>query len=164
MKGAVKKAAIFAISLTLAAGSFADDAAAKTSATAAPYASEEFPEWARQLRRAEIIGFGIFPFSVFFSTVGCDLYRFASHGFDMIYAPWPFKPDNAYNPTDSEKYLELSIAAALSLVAVGVDFYLDYLKHQAAAKASPKEEGAAGAGGEAPPGTAAPSVPIPGSQ
>ncbi|GHV81872.1 hypothetical protein AGMMS49991_04300 [Spirochaetia bacterium] len=56
----------------------------------------EFPLWARDLRRADIIFFGAFPFMYFISSTVIESIRWAQNGlgFDSDsrrYAPWPLK-------------------------------------------------------------------------
>ena len=56
-----------------------------------PYRPEEFPDWALDLRRAEIVFFGSLPFSLFFTFEAYDLGRFVASGFDPLLAPWPMR-------------------------------------------------------------------------
>ncbi len=54
----------------------------KTGATAAkiePYKAEEFPSWALDLRRADIVAFGALPFTVFFAQFAIDGWRFSQN-------------------------------------------------------------------------------------
>jgi hypothetical protein len=81
-----------------------------------------FPRWAKDLRRGEIIAFGSFPFTYFFSTFGFDLYRMSNNSWDMRYAPWPLKPAGAIEPTKDEKIMTLGIAAGGAIVIALVDY------------------------------------------
>jgi hypothetical protein len=76
----------------------------------------EFPQWVRDLRRAEIVAFGAFPFAMFFSIMGMDLYRSATHNWDSQYYPWPFKPPGAIGMDTDQRLMTLGIASAGALV------------------------------------------------
>jgi hypothetical protein len=86
-----------------------------------------FPQWTRDLRRAEIVAFGAFPFTYFFTNFGFDMYRCASNGWDRQYAPWPVKPAAAIEQTQDEKIRVLTIAAGgavlISLIDYGIVRY-----------------------------------------
>jgi hypothetical protein len=45
----------------------------------------EFPQWAKDLRRADIIAFGVFPFVWFLSTIIIDVQRVVEHNGDQSY-------------------------------------------------------------------------------
>lgn len=95
---------------------------------AAQFDMTEFPLWARDLRRAEVIAFGAFPFVYLFSNFGFDTYRFATHGGDTRYAPWPFNSAGTIEKTQSEKLLTLGIAAAGSVIFALVDYAIVRIK------------------------------------
>jgi hypothetical protein len=75
-----------------------------------------YPQWVRDLRRAEIVAFGSFPFMMFFSILGMDLYRSATHDWDSRYYPWPAKGPGSIDMNTDEHLLTLGIAATGSLV------------------------------------------------
>jgi hypothetical protein len=75
-----------------------------------------FPQWALDLRRAEIVAFGSFPFMMFFSILGMDLYRSATHNWDSRYYPWPAKGPGAIEMDTDQHLLTLGIAASGALV------------------------------------------------
>jgi hypothetical protein len=81
------------------------------------------PLWVKDLRRAEIVAFGAFPFAMFATTFTIDTYRLASHDWDMLYAPWPFKPAGAIVMTQDELKNTITIAVGLSL-AISIADYL----------------------------------------
>ena len=62
------------------------------------------PLWLRDIRRWEIVAFGTFPFTMFFTTIGMDMFRWQIHnGMDWNnrqYAPWPVKSAGAIAMTD----------------------------------------------------------------
>jgi len=95
---------------------------------AEPYVDEEFPGWAHDLRRAEIIMAGVFPFSLFVSSFGYDLVRFATNGFNAAYSPWPFKQPGAPELEQSEQIGILIMAISLSGVIALADYFLGLKK------------------------------------
>lgn len=58
--------------------------------TPTPYADNEFPTWAHDLRRAELITLGALPFVTLDVTLAYSLGSFAIHGFDTNYFVNPF--------------------------------------------------------------------------
>ena len=96
------------------------------SALPEPYVKEEFPPWAHGLRRFEIISLGAFPILLFYTRFVYDTSLFFgsgfdSDGFDSRFAPWPFRNENSYTPTDDEQIARVLTAAGLSLVLGGID-------------------------------------------
>jgi hypothetical protein len=96
-----------------------------------PYAPEEFPAWAHDLRRAEIIFFGSLPFSFFFTFEAYDVGRFVAtgfsgDGFDLLLAPWPFRSGaeiwTGYSA--AEKGWLVASALTLSLVVTVADYLI----------------------------------------
>jgi len=94
-----------------------------------PYTSTEFPEWLNAARRFEIIAVGVFPIMLFYTRFSFDMYRYFANGFNSVYAPWPFKNEFSYKPTNEEQYQAVIIAGIGSLIFAGVDYFL-YLKKQ----------------------------------
>lgn len=98
----------------------------------APYAPEEFPAWARDLRRAEIVFFGSLPFSFFFTFEAYDTGKYLilglANGFDDPEAPpppWPFRAGSEIAATYSPAEKGWLIASALTVsLAVAVVDYL----------------------------------------
>jgi len=87
------------------------------------------PLWLRDLRRWEIVAFGSFPFTMFFTTIGMDLYRWhRESGMDWgqrQFAPWPVKSAGAVAMTDAEQRNTILMAAGLSLTIAFVDHFLE---------------------------------------
>ncbi|MCL2479038.1 MAG: hypothetical protein FWF22_06025, partial [Treponema sp.] len=79
------------------------------------------PQWAKDLRRGEIVAFGSFPFTFFFSSFFMDTYRYVSNNQDIRYAPWPFKPAGAVDMTYDQQMLTIGIAASGAIVIALVD-------------------------------------------
>lgn len=95
-----------------------------------PYDSEEFPLWARDLRRAEIVAFGVLPFTIFFATLAVDSYRYATHEWDELYAPWPLKPAGAIEMSEQNKGLVLQAGIASAAVLAVLDYFIVRMKRE----------------------------------
>jgi hypothetical protein len=109
--------------------------AAQTATGTGAFDMTGFPQWSKDLRRAEIIAFGSFPFSVFFVTTAMDLYRSYTHDWDPLYRPWPFKPAGAVAMTTDEHLTVLGAAAAASAFIALADHVLLRIKRRGAERA-----------------------------
>jgi hypothetical protein len=113
------------------------NSAALVSAT---FDTSDFPQWAKDLRRFEIVAFGSFPFSMFTTTFIMDSYRWNNNsGMSWSeegrrYAPWPFKSAGAVEMTSREHEMTLAIAAGLSAAVALTDFIIVQIKRQKARK------------------------------
>jgi len=96
----------------------------------------EFPQWAKDLRRGEIIAFGSFPIMVFFSKLFLDIYRTAAHNWDNSYAPWPFTGPHSVSFTSDEVKLMFGVAALASVLVSVTDHFI--IRHKRKKAASPK--------------------------
>jgi hypothetical protein len=96
--------------------------------------SSEFPLWAQDLRRGEIVAFGSFPFTMFLSTFTMDSIRYFSHSTDKRYAPWPFKGPGAIEMTKTERQQTMIAAAVASVTIAIVDFAIVQVKRNKEAK------------------------------
>lgn len=105
-------------------GGTAVDVADSQSLIPATYAGDEFPAWLRSVRRFEIIAFGSFPVMLFYSRFGFDLERYLRNGAAAEYAPWPFKNENSYTPTDDEQIQAVIVAALSAFIIAGIDAIL----------------------------------------
>jgi len=81
-----------------------------------------FPQWSKDLRRFSIIAFGSFPFAYLVTNISFDTYRYASHGGDRLYAPWPMKPAAAIEQTKDEKFKVIGISAGGAALIALVDY------------------------------------------
>ena len=86
----------------------------------------DFPLWVKDLRRAEIVAFGSFPFTMFAATFGMDTYRWIAHGGGISedarrYAPWPFKGAGAVDMSNNEHKITMVAAAAASVTIALLD-------------------------------------------
>ena len=82
----------------------------------------EFPLWARDLRRGEIIAFGAFPFAYFLANFSYDAMRWSNNGGDNRYAPWPFNSAGTIEKTQEEKIATIGFAAGVAIVIAIVDY------------------------------------------
>ncbi len=120
-----------ALFLSLALASARAFAQAAPSPLPAPYEASEFPDWALKLRRWEIVSLGVFPIALFYSRLSFDFGRYAGSGFQPEYAPWPFKNEYSYRPSDDEQRTAFLVAAGLSLAVGGIDALILQLRREA---------------------------------
>jgi hypothetical protein len=92
--------------------------------TASPTGASKFPRWVKDLRRAEIVAFGSFPFAIFFSSFTMDTYRSAQNNWDRRYAPWPLKGAGAIDMNDEEHMTTLNAAIVTSLTIALADYLI----------------------------------------
>jgi len=118
--------------LLLACLAFPSAAACAETRVPAPYKDEEFPVWLRDLRRAEVILVGSFPFTLFFTFETYDTYRFFANGMDPSFSPWPLRPGSAQVYTDDEKKWVALSAVSLSLLIAVTDFIIGRIHERAA--------------------------------
>jgi hypothetical protein len=103
--------------------------------------TSDFPLWIRDLRRAEIVAFGSFPFTMFTATFVMDTYRWAAQGGGTSeearrYAPWPFKSAGAEEMTDDEHIITMVAAASASVTIALLDYLIVQTKrHRARVRA-----------------------------
>lgn len=82
----------------------------------ADYTKDEFPQWALDVRRTEIITLGSLPFVTLATTLGYSFYRYYDHDFEGAYAPNPFaKTSDSANLDTDEQKLVIGSAALISL-------------------------------------------------
>ena len=105
---------------------FTQDTASDSRMVSTQFDMKDSPQWAKDLRRAEIITFGSFPFMYFFSNIGVDLYRFGTHGRDRAYAPWPVdsfgNQQGSVPKTKKERFMTVGIAAGFSVLVAIIDY------------------------------------------
>jgi len=104
------------------------EAAAQNTQVTNVFDMTDFPQWARDIRRFDIITFGSFPFSMFVVTFVTDMFRWNNaNGMDfndMRYAPWPLKSAGAVDMTAEEYGRTILIAAGVSVVLALTDFII----------------------------------------
>lgn len=99
---------------------------AQSTTTAMPstqFDTSGLPLWVRDLRRAEIVAFGSFPFTMLFATTAVDTYRFFNNNMDSRYAPL-FKSAGAVAMTEQEQIITITSAVAVSLLISLADFLI----------------------------------------
>ena len=90
--------------------------------------TRKIPQWLKDLRRWEIITFGVFPFSMFFTTFGVDMVRWSNNGWDRRYAPWPMKSAGAIAMERKETEMTIAIAAGVSIGVSIIDLIIVQIK------------------------------------
>ncbi len=109
---------ILCILVILSSNVFADDT------SPAPYEPDEFPDWLRALRRAEIVALGSFPISIFLTSLSYGIIRYGINGFSPQYRPWIFAPPNAVDLTTDEKLGVILSAAGISIIVAVIDLII----------------------------------------
>lgn len=95
-----------------------------------------WPQFAQDLRRFDVVTFGLFPFAFLVSSLGYDLVRSAQNNWDAAYYPWPL--NSGGSSWGAEDYGNvLAVSAVVSLSVAAVDLIIVWIKRHAAAK---KEE------------------------
>jgi hypothetical protein len=89
-----------------------------------PYEEEEFPKWARDLRRGEVIFFGTIPFTFFVSSFSYNFYIYASNNYNSNYAPALFGNTTPPVLTNTEKLQIIYVSVSLSSILAIVDYFL----------------------------------------
>jgi hypothetical protein len=91
-----------------------------------------FPQWAKDLRRWDIVTFGVYPFALFFTTAAADLIRWnKANGMSMSdrrYAPWPLKSAGAIEMTKDEYGRVLLQAAGVAAMIACTDLVIVLIK------------------------------------
>jgi hypothetical protein len=137
--------------LVLFALSLAPAAAAQDNGTEPePYSPDEFPGWARDLRRGEIIALGSFPVVLLLSNIGYDLVRFGVESWragewNYTYAPWFFGPPDKPPLTEDERIGVIATAAGISVGVALLDFVIGRMTGRGSASGT-RSTPSAGAG------------------
>jgi len=98
--------------------------------------TSEFPQWAKDFRRFDIIMFGVFPFSLFFVTTITNTVRWGKHAnFSFSeegrrYAPWPLKSAGAIKMGRDEQFRTIMIAAGVSVAVAVADIIVVNVKRK----------------------------------
>jgi hypothetical protein len=103
----------------------------------APYTKDEFPQWAHDLRRTEIVTFGSLPFVTLTATLGFGIGRWANGG----QFPNPLSK-NTSGYTQDEQLQILLISAGTSVVLGLTDLTINLIKRHTAKKNQSNTSGA----------------------
>jgi hypothetical protein len=93
-----------------------------------------FPQWVKDMRRWDIIAFGVYPFALFFTTAVTDMIRWnnangmSMNENDRRYAPWPLKSAGAIEMTKGEYERVLLQAAGVSAMIACTDLIIVLIK------------------------------------
>ena len=104
---------------------------------AEPYKKNEFPDWARYVRRTEIITLGMLPFVTLGTTLGYSIFRYFDNDMNASYFPNPLaKTSQDANLTQEEQLTVLAISAGISLFLGLLDLTINLVKDNARKKNS----------------------------
>ena len=138
MKLCVKKCAVL---LLLCVIVFPCRAKEAKDTTPAPYTDDEFPQFMKDLRRAEIISFGALPFVTLTSTIVYSSARYAQHGFNSEYFPNPFAKASASNGYSTAEQAGILLTSAGISVGIGLtDLLVSVIRRKAAKKKLERKE------------------------
>ena len=138
MKLCVKKCAVL---LLLCVIVFPCRAKEAKDTTPAPYTDDEFPQFMKDLRRAEIVSFGALPFVTLTSTIVYSSARYAQHGFDSEYFPNPFAKASASNGYSTAEQAGILLTSAGISVGIGLtDLLVSVIRRKAAKKKLERKE------------------------
>ena len=105
-----------------------------TETTQLTFETAGMPQWVKDLRRWDIIAFGLFPFSLFAVTFTTDMIRWHNaNGMDFSeagrrYAPWPLRSAGAVEMSNDEFARSILIAAGISVTVAFVDLIITLVK------------------------------------
>ena len=109
--------------------------------TPAPYTDDEFPQFMKDLRRAEIVSLGALPFVTLTSTIVYSSARYAQHGFDSAYFPNPFAKASASNGYSTAEQAGILLTSAGISVGIGLtDLLVSVIRRKAAKKKLERKE------------------------
>lgn len=78
-----------------------------------PYEEAEFPQWAKDVRRLEIVSLGSVPFAALTVTLGYGAYLYYSGSSDSF--PNPFDKNSAFSEGDQMKLFCISLGAGAAI-------------------------------------------------
>jgi len=120
---------IFALLLTPCFEAEAQNKTASTT-TASTFDPSTFPQWVKDMRRWDIITFGVFPFSMFTVTFITDMVRWKeANNFNFTeegrqYAPWPLKSAGAVEMNNKEITRTIVLALGVSMTVALIDLII----------------------------------------
>jgi hypothetical protein len=93
----------------------------------------QWPQFAQDIRRFDVVTFGLFPFAYLVTSIGYDLIRSAQHDWDPAYRPWPFNAGGAAWSSDDYRNVLIG-AAVVSLSVAAIDLTIVWVKRWAAGR------------------------------
>ncbi len=102
---------LLVFSFSFAPKAFSQDESDDDNTDALPYEENEFPQWAKDLRRYEIVSLGSVPFTAFTITLGYGLVEYLSGATSSF--PNPFDKGSAFSQNEQIGILCASIGAGL---------------------------------------------------
>ena len=90
---------------------YADDTSKNAERAPVPYSENEFPLWATELRRFEILTLGALPLVTMLSFWTYDIARSLKHTGDERYYPWPLKKSEIAIPISSSTQRKIFFTA-----------------------------------------------------
>ncbi|MBQ3801655.1 MAG: hypothetical protein II837_15335 [Treponema sp.] len=103
---------------------------------ALPYAEDEFPQWAKDLRRGEIVSLGAMPFVGLWVAGGYGGYKYFSGKTDTF--PNPFSSKDAFNK--QEIWTMVGVTAGVGLGIGLTDFFVNLAKRKKAERSRLEQE------------------------
>jgi hypothetical protein len=94
----------------------------------------EFPQWAKDIRRADIIAFGVFPFAWLFTSIFVDIARAGEHNWDWSYYTGIGSSSGAKAWENEDYERSLLITAAVAASVALIDFIIIKIKRTRAEK------------------------------
>lgn len=103
-----------------------------------PYKDDEFPVWAKKLRRFEIITLGSYPLSFLVAQWGNEFRRWIDKDFSDAYRPFPFK-SNPYPVLGRQEKIGIVISSiSISMTVALVDYIIGKVIEKRRARKSGK--------------------------
>ena len=91
-----------------------------SSTTPEPYKPDEFPQFMKDTRRAEIITLGALPFVTLDATLTYSFIRYWQHDFSSDYAPNPFAKSSDSNGFTTEEQTGILLTSIGISVGIGI--------------------------------------------
>jgi hypothetical protein len=133
-----KKITVLLLLITVPA--FYSAAQSTTTPPSNSFITPDTPQWAKDLRRWEIVAFGSIPFTMFVTSFAMNMYRWNNeNGMDFStegrkYAPWPLKSAGGIPMEWQEQEKVFIYTAGLSVTIAFIDLAIVQIKRHRARK------------------------------